>query len=92
MTNKKQTRKSYLNESNSIISEGALGVLSGMLAAGHFVKFLKYLKRFSPKMKADINNLNKNVSTLEKHFEKEFGKKMEFDRFKLTDFIKTAKF
>ena len=85
-------KKSYLNENNSIISEGALGVLTGLLAAGHFVKFLKYLKRHSPKMKGEINDLNKNIKQLEKHFEKQYGKKVKFDRFKLTDFIKTAKF
>ena len=63
-------QKSYMNDKNSIITEGALGVLTGLIAAGHITKFLKFLKKNSTKMRADIKNLNKQVDKLEKDFEK----------------------
>ena len=85
------SKKSYMDSNQTIINEGVLGVLTGLIAGGHFIKFLKYLKRFSPKLKGDINTLNKQIGKIEKNFEKEFGKKVKFDRFKISDFIRTAK-
>ena len=36
----------------------------------------------------DIDTLNKNVTDLEKEFEKRFGKKVKLNQYKLSDFVK----
>ena len=80
-------KKSYMNQDN-LLSEGFYSTLTGLLGAGLFAKFISKLKKHK-KFKPEIMKMNKLVSDLEKGFEKEFGKKEEFDRFKLSDFTKS---
>ena len=80
-------KKSYMNQ-NILFSEGFYSTVSGLLGAGLFAKFISKLRKHK-KFKPEINKINSLVSDLEKGFEKEFGKKVEFDKFKIYDFTKS---
>ena len=79
-------KKSYMSSRN-LISEGFYSNISALLGAGLFAKFISKLKKHK-KFKPEIRRLNSLVSDLEKGFEKEFGKKVKFDKFKISDFKK----
>ena len=80
-------KKSYMDNDN-ILSEGFYSNFAKLLAGGYFAKFLSKL-RTNRKFKPEITKINKLVSDLEKGFEKEFGKKVKFDKFKISDFKKS---
>ena len=80
-------KKSYMDKS-CLLSEGFYKTLGTLLAGGMFAKFLSKLQKHS-KFKRDIKDINSLVSDLEKGFEKEFGKKVKFDKFKISDFKKS---
>ena len=80
-------KKTYMDSSN-LLSEGFYSTISALLGAGLFAKAISALKRHR-KFKPEILKLNSLVSDLEKGFEKEFGKKVKFDKFKISDFTKS---
>ena len=81
------TKRSYMNRDN-ILSEGFYKNLLMLLAGGHLAKFLSKLQT-NRKFKPEILKINSLVKDLEKGFEKEFGKKVKFDKFKISDFKKS---
>lgn len=76
-------KKSYMNQSN-LITEGFFDKLKSLL--GLDSKKVKKLKK-DKKITGNLNKLNKSWSDIEKHIEKEYGQKVKFNKFKLTDFI-----
>ena len=79
-------KKSYMSRKN-LLSEGFYSRISALLGAGLFAKAISKLRKHK-KFKPEITKINKLVSDLEKGFEEEFGKKVKFDKFKISDFTK----
>ena len=76
-------KKSYMNKSN-LITEGFFDKLKTLL--GFDSKKTKILKK-DKKINQNLKNLNKSWSNIEKHIAKQYGQKVKFNKFKLSDFI-----
>jgi len=76
-------KKSYMNQSN-LITEGFFDKLKSLL--GFDSKKVKVLKK-DKKINQNLKNLNKSWSSIEKHIAKQYGQKVKFNKFKLSDFI-----
>ena len=76
-------KKSYMNQSN-LITEGFFDKLKYFF--GFDSKKVKVLKK-DKKINQNLKNLNKSWSSIEKHIAKQYGQKVKFNKFKLSDFI-----
>ena len=74
-------------DSENLFSEGFYSTKAALLGAGLFAKAASKLRKHK-KFKPELNKLNSLVRELEKGFEEEFGKKANFDKFKISDFKK----